>query len=166
VTSASGLTVQIDNTDAEGRLILADCLHHARDLGADRLIELSTLTGAIMSALGRVYSGFWAEGEPWASEVAGAAADAGELLWRMPLHERYTELVKGSTADVANMSPPRTGASCTAAAFLQHFTGDLPWAHLDICGTAWDGGKPYAPKGGTGVGVRTLVALAERTAAA
>jgi leucyl aminopeptidase len=166
VTSASGLTVQIDNTDAEGRLILADCLHHARDLGADRLIELSTLTGAIMSALGRVYSGFWAEGEPWASEVAGAAADAGELLWRMPLHERYTELVKGSTADVANMSPPRTGASCTAAAFLQHFTGDLPWAHLDICGTAWDGGKPYAPKGGTGVGVRTLIALAERTAAA
>jgi leucyl aminopeptidase len=165
VTSAAGPTVQIDNTDAEGRLILADCLHHARDLGAERLIELSTLTGAILSTLGKVYSGFWAQDETWAAEVAGAAADAGEQIWRMPLHERYTELVKGSTADLANMSPPRTGASCTAAAFLQHFTGDTPWAHLDICGTAWDGGRPYAPKGGTGVGVRTLVALAERSAA-
>ena len=80
----------------------------------------------------------------------------------MPLHERYAELVKGSTADVANLSPPRTGASSTAAEFLHHFTGGVPWAHLDICGTAWDSGRPYAAKGGTGAMVRTLVALAER----
>lgn len=162
-TSAAGLTVQVDNTDAEGRLVLADCLHHAIGQGAERLIDLATLTGAIMSTLGRVYSGFWADDETWAAEVAGAAEEAGELIWRMPLHERYAELVKGSTADVANLSPPRTGASCTAAEFLHNFTADVPWAHLDICGTAWDSGRPYAPKGGTGVMVRTLIALAERT---
>jgi leucyl aminopeptidase len=165
-TTAAGLTVQVDNTDAEGRLVLADCLHHARGLGAERLIDVATLTGAILSTLGKVYSGFWSDDEEWAAEVAAAADDAGELIWRMPLHERYAELVKGSTADVANQSPPRTGASCTAAEFLHRFTGGVPWAHLDICGTAWDGGRPYAPKGGTGVMVRTLVALAERVAAA
>jgi leucyl aminopeptidase len=161
-TTAAGLTVQVDNTDAEGRLVLADCLHHAIEQGAERLIDVATLTGAIMSALGRVYSGFWADDEAWAADVAGAAEEAGELIWRMPLHERYAELVKGSTADVANLSPPRTGASSTAAEFLHNFTGGVPWAHLDICGTAWDSGRPYAPKGGTGVMVRTLVALAER----
>jgi leucyl aminopeptidase len=164
-TTAAGLTVQVDNTDAEGRLVLADCLHHAIDLGAERLVDLATLTGAIMGTLGRVHSGLWADDEAWAADVAGAAADAGELVWRMPLHERYAELVKGSTADLANQSPPRTGASSTAAEFLHNFTAGVPWAHLDICGTAWDGGRPYAPKGGTGVMVRTLVALAERTAA-
>ncbi|HEY6758830.1 MAG TPA: leucyl aminopeptidase [Baekduia sp.] len=166
VTAASGLTIQIDNTDAEGRLVLADCLHHAIGQGAERLVDVATLTGAIMSTLGRVYSGFWADDEGWAADVAGAAADAGELVWRLPLHERYAELVKGSTADIANMTPPRTGASCTAAEFLHRFSGGVPWAHLDICGTAWDAGRPYAPKGGTGVMVRTLVALAERMAAA
>ncbi len=165
VTAASGLTVQIDNTDAEGRLVLADCLHHAIGQGAERLVDVATLTGAIMSTLGKVYSGFWADDEAWAAEVAAAASEAGELIWRMPLHERYAELVKGATADVANQSPVRTGAACTAAEFLHRFTGGVPWAHLDICGTAWDSGRAYAPKGGTGVMVRTLVALAERVSA-
>jgi leucyl aminopeptidase len=164
VTTAAGLTVQIDNTDAEGRLVLADCLHHAVGLGAERLVDAATLTGAVMSTLGRVYSGLWADDEPWAAEVQDAAADAGELVWRMPLHERYAELIKGSTADLANLSPPRSGASSTAAEFLHRFTGGVPWAHLDICGTAWDSGRAYAPKGGTGAMVRTFVALAERTA--
>jgi leucyl aminopeptidase len=166
VTSAAGLTIQIDNTDAEGRLVLADCLHHARDLGAERLVDLATLTGAIYSALGRLYSGYWADGEDWGAELAAAAQDAGELIWRMPLHERYAELIKGATADSTNLAPLRTGAPNTAAEFLHRFTGDLPWVHLDICGTAWDSGRPYAPKGGTGVGVRTLVALAERSSSA
>jgi leucyl aminopeptidase len=166
VRSAAGLTIQVDNTDAEGRLVLADCLHHARDLGAERLVDLATLTGAIYSALGRVYSGYWADGEDWGAALAAAADEAGELIWRMPLHERYAELIKGATADITNLAPLRTGAPNTAAEFLHRFTGDLPWVHLDICGTAWDGGRPYAPKGGTGVGVRTLVALAERTGAA
>jgi leucyl aminopeptidase len=164
VTTAAGLTVQVDNTDAEGRLVLADCLHHAIGLGAERLVDAATLTGAIMSTLGKVYSGLWADDEGWGAEVVGAAATAGELVWRLPLHERYAELVKGSTADLANMSPPRTGASSTAAEFLHRFTGDVPWVHLDICGTAWDSGRAYAPKGGTGVMVRTFVALAERAA--
>jgi leucyl aminopeptidase len=165
VTTAAGLTVQVDNTDAEGRLVLADCLHHAVGLGAERLVDAATLTGAIMSTLGRVYSGLWVDDEPWAGEMQAAADDAGELVWRMPLHERYAELVKGSTADLANLSPPRTGASSTAAEFLHRFTAGVPWAHLDICGTAWDSGRGYAPKGGTGVMVRTFVSLAERLAA-
>jgi leucyl aminopeptidase len=165
VTSASGLTIQIDNTDAEGRLVLADCLHHAVTLGAERLVDVATLTGAIVGTLGKVYSGLWADDDAWAADVAGAASAGGELVWRMPLHERFSELVKGSTADLANLSPPRTGASSTAAAFLRRFAGVVPWAHLDIAGTAWDGGRPYAPKGGNGVMVRTLVALAERVAA-
>ena len=165
VTSAAGLTIQVDNTDAEGRLVLADCLHHARDLGAERLVDLATLTGAMYSALGRVYSGYWADGEGWGATLAAAADEAGELIWRMPLHERYAELIKGATADISNLAPLRTGAPNTAAEFLHRFTGDLPWVHLDICGTAWDSGRPYAPKGGTGVGVRTLVALAERVVA-
>jgi leucyl aminopeptidase len=165
VTAASGLTVQIDNTDAEGRLVLADCLHHAIEQGAERLIDVATLTGAIMSALGKVYAGFWADDEAWAAEVADAAHEAGELIWRMPLHERYAEFVKGATGDVVNQSPPRTGAACTAAEFLHHFTGGVPWAHLDI-GGASDSGRAYAPKGGTGVMVRTLVALAEHAGAA
>ncbi|HEU4975610.1 MAG TPA: leucyl aminopeptidase [Baekduia sp.] len=166
VTSASGLTVQIDNTDAEGRLVLADCLHHARQLGAERLIDVATLTGAVLSTLGRTYSGLWADDEPWAADVLAAAEAAGELVWRLPLHERYAELVKGAWGDVTNQAPLRTGAACTAAAFLRSFTGGLPWAHLDIAGTANDAGWAYAPKGGNGVMVRTLVALAERTAAA
>jgi leucyl aminopeptidase len=162
VTTAAGKTVQVDNPDAEGRLVLADCLHHAVGLGAERLVDVATLTGAILGTLGKTYSGLWADDDPWADAVLGAAAEAGELVWRMPLNERFAELVKGSTADLANLSPPRTGASSTAAAFLNNFTGGVPWAHLDICGTAWDGGRPYAAKGGTGVMVRTLVALAER----
>ena len=166
VRTAAGKTVQIDNTDAEGRLVLADCLHHAVGLGAERLVDVATLTGAILGTLGKTYSGLWADDDAWAAQVMGAAEEAGELVWRMPMHERFAELVKGSTADLANLSPPRTGGSSTAAAFLHNFTGGVPWAHLDICGTAWDSGRPYAPKGGTGVMVRTLVALAERAAAA
>jgi leucyl aminopeptidase len=163
-TSASGLTVQVDNTDAEGRLVLADCLHHALALGAERLVDVATLTGAVLGTLGKVHSGLWCNDEDWAATVTAAATEAGEPVWRLPLHERYAEVVKGTTADLVNQSPPRTGAASTAAEFLHRFSGDVPWAHLDIAGTAWDGGRPYAAKGGTGVMVRTLVALAERTA--
>jgi len=164
VTTAAGLTVQIDNTDAEGRLVLADCLHHAIALGAQRLVDAATLTGAMVVALGKVYTGLFANDDAWADEVRAAADEAGEPVWRMPLHERYAELVKGQTADLTNAPAPRQAGSVTAAEFLHRFTGDVPWAHLDIAGTAWDGGRPYAAKGGTGVLVRTFVALAERTA--
>jgi len=165
VTAANGLTIQIDNTDAEGRLVLADCLHHAVQLGAERLVDVATLTGAMMIALGKVYTGMFADDDAWAEEVLAAAREAGELVWRMPLHERYAEQIKGQTADLTNLPrPPRTAGAVAAAEFLRRFTGDVPWAHLDIAGTAWDGGRPYAPKGGTGVMVRTFVALAERAA--
>jgi leucyl aminopeptidase len=166
ITTASGLTVQIDNTDAEGRLVLADCLHHAVTLGAERLVDAATLTGAMMVALGKVYSGFFADDDGWAGELQAAADEAGELLWRMPLHDRYAELVKGQTADLTNAPPARTGGAITAAEFLHRFTGGVPWAHVDIAGVAYDGGRPYAAKGGSGVLVRTFVALAERAAGA
>jgi leucyl aminopeptidase len=165
VTAANGTTIQIDNTDAEGRLVLADCLHHAIALGAERLIDLATLTGAMVIALGKVYSGLLADDDAWALDVAGAADAAGELVWRLPLHARYAELVKGTTADLTNAPAGRTAGGIIAAQFLERFTGDVPWAHLDIAGTAWDGDRPYAAKGGTGVMVRTLVTLAERAAA-
>jgi leucyl aminopeptidase len=116
----------------------------------------------VLGTLGKVHSGLWADDEAWAATVTAAAADADELVWRLPLHERYAELVKGATADVVNQTPPRSGAASTAAEFLHRFTGGVPWAHLDIAGTAWDGGRPYAAEGGTGVMVRTLVALAEQ----
>jgi leucyl aminopeptidase len=166
VTAANGTTIQIDNTDAEGRLVLADCLHHAVSLGAERLVDVATLTGAIVIALGPVYAGLMAGDDAWAEEVRAAAEEAGELLWRMPLHARYAELVKGTTADVTNAPAPRKAGAITAAEFLRRFAGDVPWAHVDIAGVAWDTGRAYAPKGGAGPMVRALVALAERSAAA
>jgi len=165
VTAASGTTIQLDNPDAEGRLVLADCLHHAVGLGAERLIDVATLTGAILGTLGKVYSGYWADDDAWAAQLETAAAEAGEPVWRLPLHERFAEVMKGRTADLTNLPPARTGGSSAAAAFLNTFTGGVPWAHLDIAGTAWDTGRPYFDKGGSGVMVRTLVALAERVAA-
>jgi leucyl aminopeptidase len=164
VTSAAGLTIQVDNTDAEGRLVLADCLHHARELGAERLVDVATLTGAVIVALGSTYAGMVATDDAWADEVLAAADDAGELLWRLPLHEEYAERVKGATADLTNAPEGRKAGTITAGEFLRRFAGDVPWAHLDIAGTAWNVGRAYAPKGGTGVMVRTLVALAERAA--
>jgi leucyl aminopeptidase len=165
VTAANGTTIQIDNTDAEGRLVLADCLHHAIELGAERLVDVATLTGAVMVALGPVYAGLLASDDAWAEEVRAAGEEAGELLWRLPLHPRYAELLKGATADITNAPAPRKAGAITAAEFLRRFTRDVPWAHLDIAGVAWDTGRPYAAKGSAGAMVRTLVALAERVAA-
>jgi leucyl aminopeptidase len=164
VTAANGLTIQVDNTDAEGRLVLADCLHHAIGLGAERLVDVATLTGAIVVALGSTYTGMVAGDDAWAQAVLAAAARAGEDVHRLPMHPEYAELVKGRYADLTNAPEGRKAGSITAAQFLHRFTGDVPWAHLDIAGTAWDGTKPYARKGGTGIMVRTLVALAESQA--
>jgi leucyl aminopeptidase len=163
-TAQNGLTVQVDNTDAEGRLVLADCLHHAIGQGAERLIDVATLTGAIVIALGATHIGLVADDDAWAAEVQEAAAFAGELVHRLPMHEDYAELVKGRYADLINAPEGRKAGSITAGHFLQRFTGDVPWAHLDIAGTAWDTGKPYAAKGGNGVATRTLIRLVERTA--
>jgi leucyl aminopeptidase len=160
VRTMNGLTVEINNTDAEGRLVLADCLQHAIDEGAERLVDLATLTGAIIVALGSTYAGMMSNDDRWAEQVAEAGAATGELVWRMPLHPEYKKIVKGTFGDLNNAPERGKAGSITAAEFLARFAGDTPWAHLDIAGTAWNLGRAYAEKGGSGFGVRLLVELA------
>ena len=161
----NGTTIEVINTDAEGRLVLADCLHHAVEQGAERLVDLATLTGAIVTTLGTTYAGLMGTDDDWCEEVSAAGRRAGEILWRLPLHPEYAELIKGRYGDILNAVENRRAASVTAAEFLKRFVGDVPWTHLDIAGVAWDTDKAYAPKGGTGYGVRLLVELATATAA-
>jgi leucyl aminopeptidase len=160
----AGLTIEVNNTDAEGRLVLADCLTHAVEQGAERLVDLATLTGAILVALGRTHAGLFASDDAWAAEVEAAGRRAGELSWRLPLHPEYADAIKGAYADIANAVENREAGSIVAAEFLKRFAGDVPWAHLDIAGTADANRKPYTPKGGAGYGVRTLVELARAAA--
>jgi len=160
ITARSGARVRIGNTDAEGRLVLADCLCHAVEQGAERLVDLATLTGAIVTTLGTTYAGLMGTDDEWCEEVSAAGRRAGEILWRLPLHPEYADLIKGRYGDIMNAVENRRAASVTAAEFLKRFVGDVPWAHLDIAGTAWDTNKAYAPKGGNGYGVRLLVELA------
>jgi leucyl aminopeptidase len=160
LTARNGTTIEVINTDAEGRLVLADCLHHAVELGAERLVDLATLTGAIVSALGVTYAGLFSDDDAWAEAVSAAGERAGELNWRLPLHPEYAEAIKSRYADIMNAVENREAGSITAAEFLRRFTSGVPWAHLDIAGTADSNRKPYTPKGGAGYGVRTLVELA------
>ena len=160
VRTMSGLTIEINNPDAEGRLVLADCLAHAVNEGAERLVDLATLTGAIVIALGSTYAGMMSNDDAWAAEVQAAADATGELVWRMPLHPEFKKLVKGKYADLNNAPERGKGGAITAAELLARFAGETPWAHLDIAGTAWDLGRSYAAKGGSGFGVRLLVELA------
>jgi leucyl aminopeptidase len=164
LTARNGTTIEVINTDAEGRLVLADCLHHAIEQGAERLVDLATLTGAIVSALGVTYAGLFSADDAWAQEVTAAGERAGELLWRLPLHAEYADAIKSRYADIMNAVENREAGSITAAEFLRRFTGDVPWAHLDIAGTADSNRKPYTAKGGSGYGVRTLVELARGVA--
>ncbi len=162
VRASNGTTIEIVNTDAEGRLVLADCLAHAVSLGAERIVDLATLTGAIVTALGDSHAGLMSNDDAWAAAVEEAGRVAGEPLWRLPLHDSYAELIRSRYADILNAVESRKAGSITAAEFLKRFVGEVPWAHLDIAGTAWDNGKPYAGRGGAGWGVHTLVALARR----
>ena len=160
LTSAEGKTVEVLNTDAEGRLILGDAVWYARRLGATHLVDVATLTGACVVALGRSTSGLFGTPELWVEHVRRASERAGDRSWPMPVYDDYKELFKSEIADFANTGG-RAGGAITAALFIKEFTGDLPWAHLDIAGTAWvEDPKPYLPKGPTGVGVRTLAELA------
>jgi leucyl aminopeptidase len=160
VTTLSGKTVEVLNTDAEGRLILADAITYARRLGCTHLVDLATLTGAIVVALGHVYTGAFGNSQAWLDRVLAAARAAGEKIWPMPLDEEYLEPLKTPFADLANVGPRAAGA-ITASRFLREFADPVPWVHLDIAGTAWlEENKPFMPKGPTGVGVRTLVELA------
>jgi leucyl aminopeptidase len=161
VRGLDGTTIEVDNTDAEGRLVLADCLAYARREGAGRLVDVATLTGGIVIALGSTYAGLMSNDESWAREVQSAADRAGELVWRMPLHEEYAEMIKGRWGQIVNSTTKRQATALTAGEFLHHFAGEVPWAHLDIAGTAYDVRRPYfADKGATGFGVRLLVELA------
>jgi leucyl aminopeptidase len=161
ITQLNGKTVEVNNTDAEGRLILADALTYCvRDLGADRVVDLATLTGGVVVALGSTYAGLVSNDDQWAERVRHAADDTGELAWRLPLHPEYKELTRGTVADLTNASAKRKASTIYAASFLEEFVDGKPWAHLDIAGTAWDVGREYVGKGATGYGVRLLVRLA------
>jgi leucyl aminopeptidase len=164
VTQYNGTTVEVNNTDAEGRLILADALAYAIELGAERVVDLATLTGAVVIALGSTFAGVIANEDALAGEVERAGVTTGELTWRLPLHPEYTKLMKGTFADLSNLGAKREAGTATAGAFLAEFVGDTPWAHVDIAGTAWDVGRAYTGKDASGYGVRLLVELARRFA--
>jgi leucyl aminopeptidase len=158
--SAEGRTVEVLDTDAEGRLILADALWYARSLGATHLVDVATLTGACVVALGRHTSGLFGSPDWWVERVRETAVRAGDRVWPLPVWDDYRDQLKSEIADLTNIGGRPAGA-VTAAVFLKEFTGKLPWAHLDIAGTAWaDEAAPYQPKGPTGVMVRTLAELA------
>jgi len=158
--SAEGKTVEVINTDAEGRLILGDGLWYARKLGATHLVDVATLTGAIITALGKITSGLFGTPDKWLDVVRRVADRAGDRVWPLPLFDEYRDQIRSEIADLLNTGG-RPAGSITAALFLKEFSGGLPWVHMDIAGTAWaEESKPYLPKGPSGVGVRTLAELA------
>jgi len=156
----SGKTIEVINTDAEGRLVLADALHYARTRKASHLVDVATLTGACVVALGTLNSGAFTNNQGLLDKVLAAGRAAGEKIWPLPMDPEYDELIKSDVAEIKNTGG-RKGGAITGAKFLQHFVGDTPWVHLDIAGTfETDKEKGYQPKGATGVMVRTLVNLA------
>lgn len=158
VTSMSGQTIEVQNTDAEGRLVLADALHYARtEYNPKFMINLATLTGAIISALGHEHAGLFSNNDELAQQISDASETTSELTWRLPLSKHYDRLLDSPNADMKNIGGSTAG-SITAAQFLQRFVGDTPWAHLDIAGTAMKNTRhdPREPAFGTGFGVRLL----------
>jgi leucyl aminopeptidase len=160
----NGKTIEITNTDAEGRLILADALTFAVDHGATHLLDLATLTGACVIALGTEVAGLMSNNEPWGDRVRTAAWHAGEKVWPLPLDDHYEELLKSKVADLKNAAGHRYGGAIGAGKFLQHFVADTPWVHLDIAGPAWaEHDTAIRDSGGTGFFVRSIVELMHRT---
>ncbi len=161
ITQLNGKTVEVNNTDAEGRLILADALTWCvREQGAARVVDLATLTGAALIALGSTYSALISNDDDFATTVEEVAIKTGELAWRLPLHPDYKKLTTGTVADLTNAASKREAGTIYAGSFLEEFVEEKPWVHLDIAGTAWDSEREYAGKGPTGFGVRLLLALA------
>jgi leucyl aminopeptidase len=161
VTSLSGKTIEILNTDAEGRLILADAITYAKQLGCTHLVDAATLTGAIVVALGHNQSGVFTNNDELLGQWMAAAKTSGEKMWHMPADDEYRELLKTVYADIGNVGG-RAGGASSAAVFLKEFVGDTPWIHVDIAGTAWlDDPKPYMAKGPTGIPLGTFVKLAQ-----
>jgi len=153
----NGKTIEVINTDAEGRLILADAIAYARKLGATRMIDLATLTGAVSVALGTINVAIMGNDQAFIDELRAAAREVGERFWQLPMDDEYRDLIKSDIADIKN-SAGRYAGTITAAWFLREFAEGIKWAHLDIAGTAWENErKSYMAKGPTGVGVRTLI---------
>jgi leucyl aminopeptidase len=164
VTAKNGTTIEVNNTDAEGRLILADALCYAVEQGAEKIVDLATLTGAVLVALGHTYCGLFSNDDDWCAEVEAACAATGEVGWRLPLHPEFHELTKGQYADLTNASDQRVAMSSYAAEFLRQFVDDRPWVHMDIAGTAWGMNRNYVGKGASGFGTRALIELARASA--
>ena len=157
LTASNGKTIEVNNTDAEGRLTLADALVFTEQLGVDAIVDLATLTGASVVALGETIAGLWSTDNDLAQCLIQASERSGDPLWRMPLEESYFELLKSPVADMKNTGS-RAGGAITAALFLKQFVQNTPWAHLDVAGPVWtDKERGYHPVGATGYGVRLLV---------
>jgi leucyl aminopeptidase len=162
LTARSGKTIEIHNTDAEGRLVLADALNVALDEKPAAIVDLATLTGACLIALGTDIAGLMSNDSAWQAQVERAATETGELLWPLPMHSLFDEQIQSKVADIKNVGEGRWGGAITAAKFLEQFVDDTAWAHLDIAGPAfYDSPKTHLDAGGTGVMLRTLVRLAE-----
>jgi leucyl aminopeptidase len=160
----SGKSIEIINTDAEGRLVLADGLHYARQLGCTHLIDAATLTGACVVALGMVNAGVFANNDDFYNAFNRALAKSGEKMWRLPAEDDYREMIKSDIADIKNTGG-RWGGAVTAAMFLKEFVDDTPWIHLDIAGVAWmEDARPWIAKGPSGIAVRSLVEFARQFA--
>lgn len=165
-TARNGKTFEVNNTDAEGRLILADALAYATELEPSAIVDAATLTGAMVVALGNIHTGYFTRNSDLSKKVEIAADHSGELVWRMPLVDHHVKDMQGTFADLSNMSSAKGAGSATAAAFLEQFVGDgIPWAHFDIAGTGWATGNrlPYCPKkGASGAIIRTFVEIAKQ----
>ncbi len=162
VRAMSGKTIEVINTDAEGRLILADAVSYAKKLGATKVIDMATLTGAVTIALGDVNTGIMGTDQALINEVIEAGREVGEKFWQLPLDKEYSKQIKSDIADIKNVGGRKAG-TITAAAFIKEFADGISWAHLDIAGTAWgDEAKPFRSKGPTGIAVRTLLNFIER----
>src|SRR5918992_77121 len=162
VTALNGKTIEVNNTDAEGRLILADALCYAVEQGAERIVDIATLTGGVLIALGHTHAGLWSNDDDWFGAVEAACAASGELGWRLPLHPEYFELTKGKYGDLTNAGEQRGAMGSYAAEVPRQFVDGRPWVHVDIAGMAWGSTRNYLSKGANGFGTRMLIELARR----
>jgi leucyl aminopeptidase len=164
VTASNGKTVEILNTDAEGRLVLADAVAYAEKNGATRIVDMATLTGAVIIALGDLNTGIMGNDQGLVNEIIACGKEAGENFWQLPVSKEYSKQIKSDIADIKNIGPRGKAGTIMGAVFIQEFIDKAKWAHLDIAGTAWaDSAKPHQAKGPTGVAIRTLLRLVERS---
>jgi len=160
LTARSGKTIEIHNTDAEGRLVLADCLNVALDHKPSKIVDFATLTGACVVGLGTEISGLMTNNEAWQNEIRQAADACGEYTWPLPMHSFFQEQIAGKVADIKNVGEGRWGGAITAAKFLEEFVEGRPWTHIDIAGPAYlDSAKPWCDAGGTGTLVRSFAEM-------